>query len=136
LLAVACMVLARRLVVTEENAHAYPEPEHPEDQQAIDRIVDESGSRFTRKKLVLLAGSGALGTLGLAALTPAASLGPALDTEQLDRTPWRRGRRLVDEAGKPIAAADIEEESFYTAYPEGASRELLGSPLVVVRLPA
>ena len=135
LLAVACMVIARRLVVAEENAHPYPEPEHPDEQQTIEQIVEESGSRFTRRKLIVLAGSGAVGTLGLAALTPAASLGPALDTEQLDRTPWRRGRRLVDDAGQPIAAADIEEESFYTAYPEGASRELLGSPLVVVRLP-
>jgi ubiquinol-cytochrome c reductase iron-sulfur subunit len=82
----------------------------------------------------VLAGSGALGTLGLAALTPAASLGPALDTSALKKTPWRRGRRLVDDSGEPIAAADIEAEAFYTAYPEHADRELIGSPLVVVRV--
>jgi ubiquinol-cytochrome c reductase iron-sulfur subunit len=133
LLALACIVIARRLVVTEELAERYPE-DHPDEAQTIEELVEESGSRFTRRGLVKLAGAGALGTLGLAALTPAASLGPALDTSALTKTPWRRGRRLVDESGRPIAAADIEAEAFYTAYPEGADRELIGSPLVVVRI--
>jgi ubiquinol-cytochrome c reductase iron-sulfur subunit len=134
LLTLACVVIARRLVVTEELAEPYPESEHPGEQETIEELVEESGSRFTRKRLVKLAGAGALGTLGLAALTPAASLGPALDTSSLEKTPWRRGRRLVDDAGKPMGAADIEAEAFYTAYPEGADRELIGSPLVVVRI--
>jgi ubiquinol-cytochrome c reductase iron-sulfur subunit len=133
LLALACIVIAGRLVVTEELTEPYPE-EHPDDVATIEELVEESGSRFTRKRLVKLAGVGALGTLGLAALTPAVSLGPALDTSALTKTPWRRGRRLVDESGKPLAAQDIEAESFYTAYPEGADRELIGSPLVVVRI--
>jgi ubiquinol-cytochrome c reductase iron-sulfur subunit len=133
LLALGCIVIARRLVVTEELAEPYPE-DHPGEVETIEEIIDESGSRFTRKRLVKLAGAGALGTLGLAALTPALSLGPALDTDSLTKTPWRRGRRLVDEGGNPIAAADIEAETFYTAYPEGADRELIGSPLVVVRI--
>jgi quinol---cytochrome c reductase iron-sulfur subunit len=134
LLALACIVIAKRLVVTEELAEPYPEPQHPDEQAEIEQIVDESGSRFTRRGLVKLMGAGAIGTLGLAALTPAASLGPVLDTAQLAKSPWRRGRRLVDEAGKPLAAKDVEKESFYTAYPEGADRELLGSPVVVVRI--
>lgn len=135
LLTLACIVIARRLVVTEELAEPYPE-DHPGEVEAIDELVEESGSRFTRKRLVKLAGAGALGSLGLAALTPIASLGPVLDTSALEQTPWRRGRRLVDDSGKPIAAADIEAEAFYTAYPEGADRELIGSPLVVVRIAA
>jgi ubiquinol-cytochrome c reductase iron-sulfur subunit len=133
LLTLACIVIARRLVVTEELAEPYPQ-DHPDQVDTIDEILDESGSRFTRRRLVKLAGAGALGTLGLAALTPAVSLGPALDTDALTKTPWRRGRRLVDDSGKPIAATDIEAEAFYTAYPEGADRELIGSPLVVVRI--
>jgi ubiquinol-cytochrome c reductase iron-sulfur subunit len=133
LLALACVVIARRLVVTEELEERYPE-DHPDEVETIDELIDESGSRFTRKRLVKLAGAGAIGTLGLAALTPALSLGPALDTSALTKTPWRRGRRLVDESGKPIAATDIEAEAFYTAYPEGADRELIGSPIVVVRI--
>jgi ubiquinol-cytochrome c reductase iron-sulfur subunit len=134
LLAAACIVIAHKLVVTEELVHEYPKPEHPEEQLEIEQIVEESGSRFTRRRLVTLAGAGALGTLGLAALTPAASLGPILDTGELYDTPWRRGRRLVGEDGKPLAAHDVEPESFTTAYPEGADRELMGSPVVVVRL--
>jgi ubiquinol-cytochrome c reductase iron-sulfur subunit len=134
LLAAASIVIAHKLIVTEELVHEYPVTEHPEEQAAIEQIVDESGSRFTRKRLVTLAGFGALGTLGLAALTPAASLGPVLDTSELYKTPWRRGRRLVGEDGQPLAAHDIERETFYTAYPEGADRELMGSPVVVVRL--
>ncbi|HEX4678520.1 MAG TPA: Rieske (2Fe-2S) protein [Gaiellaceae bacterium] len=133
LLTLACMVIARRLVVTEELPEPYPE-DNPDDVETIEGLFDESGSRFTRKRLVKLAGAGALGTLGLAVLTPAASLGPALDTSELKQTPWHRGRRLVDESGRPIAATYIEAEAFYTAYPEGADRELIGSPLVVVRI--
>jgi ubiquinol-cytochrome c reductase iron-sulfur subunit len=133
LLALACIVIARRLVVNEELAEPYPE-DHPDEVETIEVLLEESGSRFTRRRLFKLAGAGALGTLGLAALTPAVSLGPALDTSALTKTPWRRGRRLVDESGKPIAATDIEAETFYTAYPEGADRELIGSPLVVVRI--
>ena len=135
LLAAACLVIAKHLVVTEELAEPYPERESPGAQGEIEQIVHESGSRFTRKRLVTLAGSGALGALGLAALVPAASLGPVLDTDSLYTTPWRKGRRLVDDAGKPFAVADVREQTFYTAYPEGADRELIGAPLVVVRLP-
>ncbi len=136
LLAATGLVISRRLVVTEERVHFYPEQEHPGEQAELAEILEESSSRFTRKRLVLLAGSGAIGTLGLAAITPALSLGPALDTDELTRTPWHAGRRLVDEEGTPIAAASIETGAFWTAYPEGADRELIGSPVVVVRIPA
>jgi ubiquinol-cytochrome c reductase iron-sulfur subunit len=135
LLAVACIVIAKRLVVTEELSEPYSPVQHPEEQAEIDQIVDESGSRFTRKRLVRVAGLGALTAVGLAVITPALSLGPALDTQRLKWTPWRRGRRLVDNEGKLLRADEIEEGSFYTAYPEGADRELLGSPLVIVRVP-
>ena len=135
LLAITCIVIANRLVVSEELQEPYPDIEHPQEISEVDQIVAESGSRFTRKRLVRLAGLGALGALGLAVITPALSLGPAFATQKLKWTPWRRGRRLVDETGRPLRARDVEEGSFYTAYPEGADRELIGSPLVVVRVP-
>jgi ubiquinol-cytochrome c reductase iron-sulfur subunit len=134
-LAAACIVIAHRLVVTEELDEPYPVQEHTRELVEIEQIVEESGSRFTRRRLVRLAGLGALGTLGAALLAPVVSLGPALDTGTLYRTPWRRGRRLVDEGGKAYAAHEVEEGAFYTAYPEGADRELIGSPVVLVRLP-
>jgi ubiquinol-cytochrome c reductase iron-sulfur subunit len=133
-LAAALVVTGKKLVVTEELEEDYPAP-HPEDQQVVDQIVAESGSRITRKRLLVVAGSAAAGTLGLALLAPAVSLGPVFDMEPFYRTPWRRGRRLVDERGRPFTAKAIEESVFYTAYPEGADREQLGAPLVVVRLP-
>src|SRR5205807_992312 len=41
---------------------------------------------------------------------------------------------LVDESDNPIAGDGIEIGSFYTAFPEGAEKENLGSSIVVVRL--
>jgi ubiquinol-cytochrome c reductase iron-sulfur subunit len=133
--AIACIVVAEKLIVTEENVHEYPPNEHPQETDEVDQIIAESGSRFTRKRLVRMAGFGAAGAIGLALITPALSLGPALSTQKLKFTPWRRGRRLVDDQGAPIKASDVVEGSFTTAYPEGADRELMGSPLVVVRVP-
>ncbi len=132
-IALALTVVGRRLVVTEEIEDEYPQ-EHPEEQREIVEIIHESGSRITRKRLLISAGAATGGALGLAALTPALSLGPAWDTGPLDRTPWRAGRRLVDENGNPMSAADIDERTFYTAFPEGADPEDLGSPLVVIRV--
>jgi ubiquinol-cytochrome c reductase iron-sulfur subunit len=134
LLAVACVVVARRLVVTEELVEDYPVVEHVDEQENVADIVEKAGSRFTRKRLVTLAAGTAGGALGAALIVPAVSLGPILDTSAFYKTPWRRGRRLVDEGGAPLLADQIEEKSFYTAFPEGANREDFGAPLVVVRL--
>jgi len=131
--AAAFVVVAKRLVVTEELEEEYP-VEHPEEQEAVARIVRESGSGFTRRRMLVGAGGLAAGALGLAAITPAVSLGPIWDTGPLDESPWRRGRRLVDENDKPMLASDIEPDTFYTAFPEGADKEFIGSSVVVVRL--
>ena len=133
-IAAACIVIGKRLVVTEELEEDYSLPGHPDEEDAVARIVEESGDRFTRKRLLLLAGTGAGTALGVALITPGASLGPLLDVSSLYRTPWRRGVRLVDEAGQRFRADEIEEGTFYTAYPEHADREQMGAPLVVVRL--
>jgi ubiquinol-cytochrome c reductase iron-sulfur subunit len=134
LIAVACIVVARRLVVTEELEEDYQAPEHPDEQEAVEEIVKDSGSRFTRKRLVTAAAAATGGAVTAALIAPAVSLGPILDTSAFYETPWRRGRRLVDESGKPLHAHDIFEKTFYTAFPEGAEREDFGAPLVVVRL--
>jgi ubiquinol-cytochrome c reductase iron-sulfur subunit len=133
-LAAASLVIAKRLIVTEQLEEDYPVPAHPDDERVVERLTNESVDRFTRKRLLLIAGGGAGAALGAALLTPAASLGPVLDVSSLYETPWRRGMRLVDEAGRPLLADDVEEETFYTAYPEHADRERMGAPLVVVRL--
>jgi ubiquinol-cytochrome c reductase iron-sulfur subunit len=132
--AAALAVVGKRLVPDEELEDDYPPDEHPDKQEEILEIVHESGSKITRKRLLVGAGAAAGGALGLAALTPALSLGPLLDTGPLDHAPWRRGVRLVDEHGHPIRASDLEHETFYTAFPEGTDPENIGSPLVLLRL--
>ena len=133
-IAVAFYVLAMRVVPEEELEDSYEETK-PEEQLQVERIVGETTETFTRGRLLGLAAGGAAGALGLALVTPALSLGPFLDTDPFYRTPWRRGRRLVDEDGKPLRADDIQEKAFYTAFPEGADKELVASPLVLIRLP-
>jgi ubiquinol-cytochrome c reductase iron-sulfur subunit len=132
-IAAALTVVAKRLVVTEELEGEYPD-EHPKQQSEIVEILHESGSRITRKRLLLSAGAAAGGALGVAALTPALSLGPLLDTGPLDRTPWRRGVRLVDVDRRPILAADVQYASFYYAFAEGVDPEDISSELIVLRL--
>jgi ubiquinol-cytochrome c reductase iron-sulfur subunit len=129
----AFIVIAKRLVVTEELEEEY-KTTHPDDEESLEQLVHESGDRFTRKRLITLAGAGAGTALGAAFLAPAVSLGPVFDVSSLYKTPWRRGVRLVDEAGRVFLADDIEEGTFYTAYPEHAEREQMGAPIVVVRL--
>jgi ubiquinol-cytochrome c reductase iron-sulfur subunit len=132
-LALALIVVAKRLVVSEQLEEEY-KLAHPLEQEEIVQIVEESGSRFTRKRL-LVASAGAAGTaFGAALVTPVLSLGSFFDMHPFYETPWRRGRVLVDEHGRPWKARAIAPETFYTAYPQGADREQLGSPLVVVRL--
>ena len=134
-IAAALVVTAKRLVVSEEIEDEYPLEEHRHEQDAVAAVVEDSGSRLTRARLFKLALLGTGGALGAALLTPVASLGPVLDLSRWYDTPWRRGRRLVDEAGRPWRAAEIQEKSFYTAFAEGSDKEELGSPLVLVRLP-
>jgi hypothetical protein len=134
LLAVALLVVGKRLVVTEELAEPYPDEEDREAQRDVARIVRESGDGLTRKRLLGSAATVAGGALGAALITPAVSLGPALDTSRLNESPWRAGRRLVDEQGRPLTADEIDAGPFYTAFPEGAERKAIGSPLVLVRL--
>jgi len=131
--ALALAVFGRRLIVTEEIEEDYPR-ESPQEQREIAQLVHESASRLTRRRLLVGAASATGGVLGLAGLTPVLSLGPLWDTAPLDASPWHRGRRLVDTHGYPMLASDIEEETFYTAFAEGANPDDIASILVVLRL--
>jgi ubiquinol-cytochrome c reductase iron-sulfur subunit len=137
-LAAALIVVGLKLVPSEEVAEEYPPHEHPYEQQVIAEVIDESATRFTRSRFFKLGLLGAGGTLGLAILAPAVSFGPLFRVGNFLRTPWRRGRRLVDEQGRPYKASDISEKNFYLAFPEGSTdeeNEQMAASLVVVRLP-
>jgi ubiquinol-cytochrome c reductase iron-sulfur subunit len=134
-LSAALIVTSKHLIVTEEIEEEYPEPSSPQEQEEIAQIVDESGDRISRKGLLKATAGAAVAALGTALISPLFSFGPILKTRELQQTPWRRGRRLVDDNGKPYKASDISEEAFYTAYPEGRrKKEEIGGPVVIVRV--
>lgn len=135
LLAAASALTGHRLVVTEELEEEYPQPGvHSEDEQQVAQVVRESGDRLTRRRLLLLSAGAAGSALAAALVVPVASLGPVLRSGALRASPWRAGRRLVGEDGRPIRADAVPDDTFLTAYPEGADRERMGAPVVVVRL--
>ena len=68
----ACIVIGRRLVVTEELEEDYGTT-HPEEEEALDQLVAEGGDRFTRKRLLIVAGAGAGTAIGAALLAMEAS---------------------------------------------------------------
>jgi ubiquinol-cytochrome c reductase iron-sulfur subunit len=131
--AVAAVVAGKAVVPREQVAEERTRLAHPEErEEALDRL-GSAGEGVTRRG-ALVAATGAAG-LGLcaAAVTPLVSLGPAVG-KIVRHTPWQRGRYLVDEHDKRLRAADIAVGEFLTAFPEGADKEQLGSPVVIVRL--
>jgi ubiquinol-cytochrome c reductase iron-sulfur subunit len=136
-IAASLIVVAKKLIATEELVEPYTPNEHPHEQLLIAEVAEQAGDRLTRKRLFKLGLGAAGGALGLALITPALSFGPFFQVKYYRGTPWKRGRRLVGEDFKPYKASDIEPDDFYTAFPEGlseAGREELGSSLVLVRL--
>ena len=100
----------------------------------MSQIVHESTDGITRKRL-LGGAAGLAGTaIGVALVAPAVSLGPVFDTSRLNASPWRRGRALVDEEGRPLLADDIGTGTFYTAFPAAADRKDIAAPVILVRL--
>ncbi len=79
----------------------------------------------------------ALGSIGAAALFPLRSMytreGGSPD-RVLTRTPWRAGRPLVDEAGLPVRAEDLEEGSVLTVFPEGVETSNVDASTLLIRV--
>ncbi len=132
-LAAAC-IIAGKFVVPQETLVEERDPLLKEDEvEEIVGMVEAGGEGISRRGLLI--GAGGLAGTGLivAVATPAASLGPTLVA--IHRTQWHKGRRMVDEAGKPYSASEIEEGTFYTALPEHGDPEELGAGILVVKLP-
>jgi ubiquinol-cytochrome c reductase iron-sulfur subunit len=134
LLAAALLVAAARVVPQETAVEERPELDLRDEQREVARELRDGVEGVTRRRLLLAAGGVAAGSLGVAAAAPLASLGPRVG-ERLAASPWRRGRRLVDEDGRALRADAVVDGSFVTAFPEGADERDLASPVVVVRLP-
>ncbi len=76
----------------------------------------------------------AAGSLGLAALFPFRSLGPAPDIGIGD-TGWAPGLRLIDPDGAPVRADTLPTNGVVTVFPEGRSRRA-DDQVVLVRVDA
>jgi quinol---cytochrome c reductase iron-sulfur subunit len=132
-LAAACLVAGKRVVPQLEAEKERPELDHVQEQDEVLAVIARGGEGVSRKRFFLLAGGGAVGVLGAALLTPALSCGPEAN-RILSRSPWRRGRLLVTENDEPIAAAGIVVGELLTAFPAGADKEDIASPVIVVRV--
>jgi ubiquinol-cytochrome c reductase iron-sulfur subunit len=81
-------------------------------------LAEEVGPSIGRRSVLLRLLIGAGGALGLALLLPVLSLGPA-PGNTLKVTPWRQGKRVVDEEGELVELNQIPEDGFLTVFPEG-----------------
>jgi ubiquinol-cytochrome c reductase iron-sulfur subunit len=130
-LIVAGLVLYPAQKVVEERPVAADEAAEAEVEQA----VGEAAGHISRRKLLFGAAGAAGAALGGALIVPFGSLGPFELGEDYDDLPWKDGVRLVDDDGNPIPADLIHPRAFTTAFPEGADKRELASPVVVLRLP-
>ncbi len=131
--AVALVVAGKRVVPQETAVEEREDFGDAQRQEEVRAIVRRGGDGISRRRMLIGAAGAAGATIGAAALVPAASLGPRVG-DRLRQSPWRPGRRVVDADGTPLTVGDIEIGGFRTGFPEGAKRDELGSPVIVVRL--
>jgi ubiquinol-cytochrome c reductase iron-sulfur subunit len=131
---VALAIASRRVVPRETDVEErHPVPEEVDEELA--KELQSVGAGISRRRL--LTGAAGVAGAGLAGafVLPLTALGPNLD-DQPNRSPWRRGRRLVDPQGQPLKAADIGIGSMQSALPasDPTALEELTAPIVVVRV--
>jgi ubiquinol-cytochrome c reductase iron-sulfur subunit len=132
-LAIACAVAAVKVLPQLEGVEERPELDRDEEVEGALEDYERAGQTVSRRRLLKLAAGGSVAAVGGAIALPALSLGPD-GNRALTESPWRRGRRLVDEHDQPIAADGLNVGGFTTAFPEGADKETVASPVVVVRV--
>ncbi|HEX3518090.1 MAG TPA: Rieske (2Fe-2S) protein [Solirubrobacteraceae bacterium] len=133
LLASALIIAGRWLVPQETKVEDRP---IYGDREAVEQVAVQARAGLdgiTRRRLIGGAAGIAGAGLTAAVVIPVVALGPGIE-QQLSDTPWHAGRALVDDEGNPILAANVNEGSFVTAFPQGADKDNLGSPVVVVRV--
>ena len=132
-LAAAAIVAGKFVVPQEVSVEERDQLLKPAVAEEVVEMVEDGGEGISRRGLLTATGGLAGVTLLGAAAAPIASLGPPAGI--LHQIPWRRGIRLVDDAGTVYSASDIHIGSFYTALPEGQNPDSLGAGVLVIRLP-
>ncbi len=130
---VASALAGKRVVIQEKATEEYKDFGEPRERQQVQNHLVEGKVGVTRRRLLFSSLAVVGAALGAAALAPLASLGPRIG-QKVYETPWNEGKRLVDEKGAPISLDTLSPGEFVTGFPEGASLEDLGSPVIVVRL--
>lgn len=113
-------------VVSERHTVESP----PEEVEEFTNSVKKGGETVTRRKFLASLGAGAVGALGLAAIFPLRSLGPAPD-EHLWKTKWQRGKRLVRDTGEPVRPDTLEVGGVITVWPEGEKKHEESATLLI-----
>jgi ubiquinol-cytochrome c reductase iron-sulfur subunit len=130
---VASALAGKRVVIQEKATDTYKDYGDREERRQVENHLVEGKVGVTRRRLLFSSLAAVGAALGAAAVVPLASLGPRIG-EKVYETPWSAGKKVVDETGEPIALDTLSPGEFITAFPEGASKEDFGSPLVLVRL--
>ncbi|HET9592349.1 MAG TPA: Rieske (2Fe-2S) protein [Solirubrobacterales bacterium] len=130
---VASALAGKRVVIQEKATEKYKDYGDREERRAVENHLVEGKVGVTRRKLLFSSLAAVGAALGAAAVVPIASLGPRIG-EKVYETPWSTGKKVVDETGEPITLDTLAPGEFITGFPAGASKEDLGSPLMLVRL--
>ena len=131
-LAAGLVIAGKRIVPQEQLLEERPHLESPDARPEVRRRLRSATDGVSRRRLLGASAAAAGTALTAAIVAPLTALGPAVG-ESIETTPWRRGRRLVDEDGRLLTVDDVALGSFVTAFPEGADKRELGSPVVLVR---
>ncbi|MGE5527326.1 MAG: ubiquinol-cytochrome c reductase iron-sulfur subunit, partial [Methanosarcina sp.] len=129
----ASALAGKRVVIQEKATEEYKEFGDREEQIEVEDHLVEGKVGVTRRRLLFSSLAAVGAALGAAAVMPLASLGPKVGDKVYD-TPWEAGKKVVDETGAPITIDTLSPGEFLTAFPEGASKEDFGAPLMLVRL--
>lgn len=104
-----------------------------EDRAAIVDDIERSASIGRRKLLTRSLGLGAA-AMAAAFSFPIRSLGPG-PGNKLERTPWKKGSKVVDEKGRPVVADEVPVGTLITVFPEGRTKAA-DAQTVLVRVEA
>jgi len=132
---VASALAGKRVVIQEKTTDEYKDYGDREERREVENHLVEGKVGVTRRKLLFSSLAAVGAALGAAAVMPIASLGPRVG-EKVYETPWSAGKKVVDETGEAITLDTLSPGEFITAFPAGASKEDIGSALVLVRLEA